>query len=303
MIYFCADDYGLDDISSMHIKECIDAGALNKVSVFPNFDKIELHKLLENKNIYVSLHLNLVEGKCIANRDKLNLIADENGCFRHTFGGLFKLNLLKPKELENQAYKEIRAQVLLWKSILPDNASFYIDSHQHIHMIPSVFNALVRVLKDENINLRYIRIPAEPIMPYLKMPSLYHTYSAVNIIKQWLLNFLWLVNKKHSKEYNIPISYFFGILFSGKMTEKRVNKVLPEYIKLAERDGCDIEVLFHPGYMNKPLTDKDSKNIMFEKFYLSENRKTEFDSVMNISANKKAEVHSATNIIERSVHK
>ncbi len=301
MIYFCADDYGLDDVSSMHIKECIDSGALNKVSVFPNFNKIELHKLLENNNIYVSLHLNLVEGKCIHDAKELSLIADENGGFKHAFGGLFKLNMLKPKELENQVYKEIKAQVLLWKNALPENAPFYIDSHQHTHMIPAVFNALVRVLKDENINLKYIRIPAEPILPYIKMPSLYHTYSAVNIIKQWLLNFLWLVNKKQSKEYNIPVSYFLGILFSGNMDEKRVSKILPFYIKLAERDGCDIEVLFHPGYMDKPLTDKDNKNIMFEKFYLSENRKTEYNSVMKITANKQSEFDYKTKITEGSV--
>ena len=51
MIYICADDYGLCEISSMHIQQCIDEGALNKVSVFPNFEKVDLHKLLNNKNI------------------------------------------------------------------------------------------------------------------------------------------------------------------------------------------------------------------------------------------------------------
>ena len=280
MIYFCADDYGLNDMSSMHIQECIDKGALNKVSIFPNFEKVDLHKISENKNIRISLHLNLVEGKCMADAREIDLLADKNGNFKHTFGGLFKLNLFHRKKLEAQVYKEVRAQVLFWKSILPEDVPFCIDSHQHTHMIPAVFKALITVLSDKKINLKYMRIPSEPILPYIKTPSLYFTYSAVNIIKQWLLKFLWLINKNQAENYKIPTSHFMGILFSGKMDEKRVKKILPKYIRMAEKDGRDIEVLFHPGYMDK--NEFKHENIVFRDFYLSENRKTEFDSVINI---------------------
>ena len=280
MIYFCADDYALCDSVSAHIQECIDKGALNKVSVFPNFEQVDLDRMSENKNIRISLHLNLVEGKCMADAREIDLLADKNGNFKHTFGGLFKLNLFHRKKLEAQAYKEIKAQVLFWKSILPEDVPFCIDSHQHTHMIPAVFKALITVLSDKKINLKYMRIPSEPILPYIKTPSLYFTYSAVNIIKQWLLKFLWLINKNQAENYKIPTSHFMGILFSGKMDEKRVKKILPKYIRMAEKDGRDIEVLFHPGYMDKD--EFKHENIVFRDFYLSENRKTEFDSVINI---------------------
>ena len=283
MIYICADDYGLCDSMCVRIQKCIDKGALNKVSIFPNLRQIDLHKISENKNIRISLHLNLVEGNCMAEADEIDLIADKNGAFKHTFGGLFKLSLFHEKKLREQLYKEIKAQVLYWKSILPKDTPFCIDSHQHTHMIPSVFKALLKVLDDEKINLEYMRIPAEPILPYIQTPSLYFTYRAVNIIKQWLLKFLWLVNKIYIKEAKIPTSYFMGILFSGKMDCKRVNKILPGYIKMAEKKGRDIEVLFHPGYLEENEIDFRDKNIVFEKFYLSKDRKTEFDSVIKIS--------------------
>ena len=282
MIYFCADDYGINDTASMHIQECIDAGALNRVSVFPNFDRVDLHKIRNNKNIRIALHLNLVEGKCMENADEIDLLADTNGYMRHDFVGLLKLSLFHRKNFEAQVYKEIKAQVLFWKSILPEDIPFCIDSHQHTHMIPAVFRALLKVLRDEKIHLEHMRIPAEPLMPYIKTPSLYFTYSPINIIKQWLLKLLWLMNKKHKKTEKIPTAYFLGILFSGKMDKKRVNKVLPKYIKMAEKRGRDIEVLFHPGYVNKQKNDFENKNVTFHEFYLSENRKTEFDSVMNI---------------------
>ena len=283
MIYTCADDYGLCDNTSFHIQQCIDEGALNKVSVFPNLEKIDLSKISENKNIRISLHMNLVEGMCLADADEIDLIADKSGNLKHTFGGLFKLNLFQGKKLETQVYKEIKAQVLFWKSILPEDVPFCIDSHQHTHMIPAVFRALLKVLNDEKIDLKHMRIPSEPLLPFVKTPSLYFTYTPINIIKQWLLNFLWLINKKEAKKYKIPTSYFFGILLSGKMDEKRVKKILPKYIKLAEKDGRDIEILFHPGYLEKSEIDFKNKNIIFKKFYSSENRKTEFDSVMKIS--------------------
>lgn len=279
MVYFCADDYGLNEASSRRIIECIEKGGLNKVSVFPNFEQVSLEEILKNKKILISLHLNLVEGKCMANPEEIDLIADKNGNLKHTFGGLFKLWLLNGKKFEAQIYKEIKAQVLYFKSILPPDVPFCIDSHQHTHMIPSVFKVLIKVLSDEKIEVKYLRIPTEPILPFILAPSLYFTYSAVNIIKQWLLKFLWLINKRNLSD--IPTALFFGILFSGKMDEKRVKKILPKYKKLAEKNSRDIEVLFHPGYLEE--SEIDFKNITFEKFYLSENRKTEFDSVMKIS--------------------
>ena len=278
MIYFCADDYGLNNISSHRILQCIDKGVLNKVSVFPNFDKVDLSDIPEG--IRLSLHLNLVEGKCMSNADELDLIAASDGRLKHTFGGLFLTSLIHRKRLEAQLYKEIRAQVLYWKSILPDGKPFCIDSHQHTHMIPAVFNSLMRVLDDEKIEIEYIRVPAEPLMPFIKIPSLYFSYSAVNIIKQWLLKLLWLVNKGKRK---VPTAYFFGILFSGRMDEKRVSRVLPHYVKMAQNKGVDVEVLFHPGYLEKNEADFKNKSVVFESFYFSENRKTEFDSVTKIA--------------------
>ena len=283
MIYFCADDYGLNNESSQRILQCTDEGVINKVSVFPNFYTADIKDFEEKENIRLSLHLNLVEGKCMGDAREIDLIADKEGNFKYTFGGLFKLWLFQGKRFEAQLYKEIRAQVLFWKSCIPQNTPFCIDSHQHTHMIPAVFRALMKVLDDEKIKAEYIRIPAEPILPYIKIPSLYLSYSPVNIIKQWLLKALWMFNKKLLKKQNIPTAYFCGILFSGKMDEKRVRKVLTEYIKLAEKNSKDIEVLFHPGYINEDEKDFADKNIVFEKFYLSKNRKTEYDSVMKIT--------------------
>ena len=285
MVYFCADDYGLNEIASAHILQCVEKGALNKVSVFPNFDLPDLNPLLK-KNLRLSLHLNLVEGRRLSDSE-LPLIATPDGMMKHTFGGLLKASLLHPKRFGSQVEQEIRAQVLLWKNLLPEGAPFCIDSHQHTHMIPAVFKALIKVLKEEQICPDYLRIPAEPITPFLKAPSLYFTYNAVNVVKQWLLNLLWFVNKKELKKLPIPTARFFGILFSGRMDEKRVQKILPAYLRIAEKEHADIEVLFHPGYLEPEDADLKKNGIVFQNFYSSKNRKTEFDSAMNLSERRK----------------
>lgn len=282
MVYFCADDYGLCHPLSVRIQQCIDKGGLNKVSVFPNFDTIDFGEIWKQKKVRVSLHLNLVEGKCMSNAETIPLLAEKNGTFKCTFVGLLKLQMFHRKEFETQVYQEIKAQVLFWKSILPKDAPFCVDSHQHTHMIPAVFRALLQVLDEEKIHIEYLRIPAEPMLPYLKTPSLYGTYCGVNLAKQWLLKFLWMMNQGRAKACAIPTAYFFGVLFSGKMDEKRVRKILPQYIKMAERSNRDVEVLLHPGYLQEETLDFRHEGVVFEKFYRSENRKTEFDTAMKI---------------------
>ena len=277
----CADDYGLDEISSMHIQECIDRGALHRVSVFPNFEKVDLARICKYRKIQLSLHLNLVEGTCMANAGELDLLADENGYLKYSFIGLLKNSLLHRKRFENQVYKEIRAQVLFWKGILPEGMPFCIDSHQHTHMIPAVFHMLLRVLRDEGIAVNHMRIPAEPLLPFLKSPTLYLSYKPVNLVKQWLLNFLWMINQTQINQDEIPSSCFFGILFSGKMDQKRVSKLLPNYIKIAQKQQKDVEVLFHPGYRDPTQRRWTAENGAYDHFYLSENRKLEFDSVIS----------------------
>jgi len=282
MIYICADDYGLCEKTSNRIKQCVDECALNKVSVFPNFDRVNLGELLAKENVSVSLHLNLVEGRCLANSEEIKLITNEKGYFKHTFIGLLLNSLIRKKEFQSQIYKEIKAQVLFWKEALPENTPILIDSHQHTHMIPAIFKMLIKVLNEEKINVKYLRIPAEPISPYLKTPSLYFTYNFANIIKQWLLKFLWLFNKGKLNE-NIPTALFFGILFSGKMDEKRVKRILPEYIKLAKKKNKNIEVLLHPGFITNEEMKTEEAPIVFEKFYCSKNREIEFNTAMKIN--------------------
>ena len=282
MIYFCADDYGLCPSVSERIEECAKNGALNKVSCFPNFDTLPFERCFDDSKISWGLHINLVEGNALSDPKSIPLLATRDGRFRHTFVGLLKLSLIKKSQLEQELYREIKAQILFYTTKLPKGTRIFLDSHQHTHMIPLVFRVLMRVIKEQKLVVSYLRIPAEPIVPYLLTPSLYLTYSVVNLTKQWLLKLLWQRNKKEFYKYHIPTAYFMGILFSGHMDEKRVRKVLPYYIRLAKKKNRDIEVLFHPGYPNPEDVKATGEKLSFMDFYLSPGRKVEYEALMNL---------------------
>lgn len=86
-----------------------------------------------------------------------------------------------------------------------------------------------------------MRIPTEPIGPFLREPSLYLTYRPTNLVKNAVLNSLWYFIGSSS------VAIFCGILFSGEMDQRRLAKVFPHFLRLAQNRGMDLEFLFHPG--------------------------------------------------------
>ena len=282
MIYYCADEYGLCSEVSQKISECVEQGCLNKISCFPNFDTVSSAQFEKYPNVSFGLHLNLVEGNALSDPKDIPLLAHTNGKFRHTFLGLLQCSLMQKTKLEGELYRELKAQILFWQQKFPQETAIVLDSHQHTHMIPLVFRVLMRIIREEDLKISYLRIPAEPVRAYLMTPSIYLTYSPINLVKQWLLKILWQKNKKEFYQYNIPTAYFMGILFSGKMDEKRVQKVLPHYIRLAKKTGRNIEVLFHPGGVDAKTAENLKGTLSFLDFYLSPGRQVEYQTVKNL---------------------
>ena len=277
MIYFCADDYGISKISNTRIEECLKNGVLNKISVLPNSDALDFKRRLLGENVKLSLHLNLIEGYPLSKKEDVSLIVSDKGFFKYSFIGLFFLSIFGNRSLlEKQLYNEIKMQIDFWKKEMGEETPILVDSHQHTHMIPLVFKTLMRVIKEENVEVEYIRIPAEPILPYIKSPSLYFKFRPIGLIKQWLLKFLKFVNRKELKKANIKSALFMGIMFSGQLSEDKINKLLPYYKKQNE----NIEIAFHPGYLESGESLIEGFRQNFKKFYYSKWRRIEYDTLL-----------------------
>lgn len=272
-VYIHADDYGMTPETCRRILRCYDEGCLNYVGIVPNGCMAEAAGLLnERPDLPRSIHLNLVEGPALSSPGRESLLTGKNGHMKHSFGGLFLLSLSPlRKRLADEAYEEIRCQLLRVMEDVPLENGLCIDSHQHIHMIPLLFRTLIRVIDDCGLTVKQIRIPAEPLSPFLKEPVLYKTYSPVNVIKNIVLNILWLLDRRSFRRLGIKRTLFCGLIFSGKMDE-RVRRVYPHFYHLAEKKGWDLELVFHPGYQKPGEPEFDPCKTSFSSFYHSPGR-------------------------------
>lgn len=113
-----------------------------------------------------------MEGRCCADKTSLPDLVDSDGFFTVSWGKFFLWNYIPSirKKIKQQLKIEILAQIT--KCIecgLFCKASLRIDSHQHTHMIPVVFEALkeaVVELENNNCKIEYIRNTQDPVRFY-----------------------------------------------------------------------------------------------------------------------------------------
>ena len=285
MIYLCADDYGISKEYNKCIEECLSKGVLNKISVLPNGEIDGFVEKLSREGVLLTLHLNIVEGHPLSKAEDVSLLIDKNGCFKHSFIGLFLMSFSpKRKELEKEMYKEIQSQLHFWIE-KTGVRSISIDCHQHAYEIPWIFRTLMKVIRDEKLDVKYLRIPAERVRAHLFTPSLYTAYSLTGLVKQWLLKILALVNRRALKGMNFNSAYFLGVMLSGKLNKTRVKKLLKHYLYYSEKNKRNIEVAFHPGYAGGDLELVTGSREDFKKFYYSPWRNTEYETLMDSGLN------------------
>ncbi|MDD7738915.1 MAG: ChbG/HpnK family deacetylase [Lachnospiraceae bacterium] len=253
------------------------------MSVLPNGRDLDAcMQTLEpyRERIKVSIHFNLAEGHCVAAPAEVPLLVDERGMFHISF---FKVLLWsftgKRKELRRQIELEMKAQ---FARVLPYTKSVRVDSHQHYHMIPMVLKSILKAVEESSREIEFVRIPAEPLSPFLKHPELWRTFRPINLVKNLVLNVLNLMDVRILKPYRRKSAVFFGILLSGGMDLQRVRRLLPEFQKIADRKKLPLEILCHPGGVEQPESLMDIKNTDCVRFYTSEGRKIEKEMLMKI---------------------
>jgi hypothetical protein len=99
----------------------------------------------------------------------------------------------------------------------------------------------MQVIRDEKLDVKYLRIPAEPVKAYFLTPSLYTSYSLTGLVKQLLLKSLAFNNRRYLKGMNFSSAHFMGVMLSGKLNAMRVRKLLKYYLYLSHKNKRNIE--------------------------------------------------------------
>jgi len=280
--WYHADDYGVSPQQCEKILSCYRDGALNSVSILPNVPDLGsalelLDKADQKRVIRRVLHLNFVEGKPLAGADQVPLLVDKEGYFNKSFVQYVIWNYMavgkKRANLKKQLCAEVRAQ-LRAVTVKHDFHITAVDSHQHYHMIPIVFDCLAAVLGEaefSKLQVRQVRIPVDPVKPILSATSP-KRIPAVNLVK-------WLILKTSSKrnikillQKGIEVPVFFGILYTCEMRWEIVKALFPAYKKYANKKGASLELMFHPGNLTADYELLDKRRGELREFYMSDNR-------------------------------
>ncbi len=257
-VEFHADDFGLFPAQSQRILDCWRHGRLNGISILPNSGELKACMALLGpipEDLAVTVHLNLIEGRCLANPLEVPLLVDKSGVFRGGFGRLLLRSYLPGREkLRAQLKTEFSAQIHAAAAYLPQGQFLRLDGHAHYHMLPVAFDALMDVIREEKLPVRYIRIPREYLSLYLRHWRTIRDFAPINLVKVTILNLLACRNRRKYGSYldSLDKKIFLGVCLSGRMYRENVEPLLPDVLALAERKGWDVELLAHPGGVAEP---------------------------------------------------
>ena len=144
--------------------------------------------------------------------------------------------------LQQTRVEAARGYYLRFLEAFPAQAhALRLDSHQHTHAIPAVFDTLLAAVRSCGCTLSHLRTPVEPLEPHLARRR---AAPPVNIAKNTLLALLWRMNRGKLPS-ECATSLFCGVVLSGCM--ERVDEALvAAFRSLATQRGQAVEFLSHP---------------------------------------------------------
>ena len=278
-----ADDFGLSDNVSDVVLCCITEGAVRSVAVMTNMSAAErsVKKLLAARlPVKVSVHLNLVEGRCAADAGQLPLLTDENGFLCCSWGKLLALSFLRRGELKREVKLEFAAQTQLLLAWLPQGWTPRFDSHQHTHMIPAIADALCELIAEKGWKPEYVRLVSEQPGPVLGAAAVKGTVAPINRVKNALLNLFAPHLRKKLDAAGIGYSEFFGVLLTGDMDPKRVISALPRVTAASRRPS--LEILIHPGRLLPDELTEEFNRPSFNEMHTAKGRLDEQETAKKL---------------------
>lgn len=261
---FNADDFGISKGVNAAIVKAHREGILNSASLMINqkyaADAVKLAK--EMPELEIGLHVNLTNEYPAAPSRQIPLLVDEQGKLKNGFVNLFLLSFLKPRQLQQQAEIEMRAQIA--KYLATGLPLQHLDSHRHIHLIPPIFKAMRKLQKE--FEVPRIRVMNENIFNTLKYNKNKSWLLDGALIKYVLLRFLcWWNGYKNDV-------YFYTLLYTCKIAKEQFNGVkIPAGYKA-------VEIMIHPGM---PEIDRQYMQDVWDDNILSPYRTVELKTLLD----------------------
>lgn len=263
-VIFNADDFGMSLGVNAAIEKAYREGVLNSASLMIN-QKYASEAIEASKNmpdLEIGLHVNLTNEFPAADPADLPLLTGKDGRFKNGFVKLLLLSFLRPEEFKKEVRTEIEAQILKAQKMGVELK--HLDSHRHVHMIPSVFDVLREMA--EKYGIGRLRTMNECALLTLQTNKEKSFLFDGGIIKYFLLRFLSVINAYQTD------TYFYTILYTCKLSASHFKKV---FVPQGYRR---VEIMIHPSCTE---IDRAHKEDIFDENVLSPWREAELQTLLN----------------------
>lgn len=282
-VFFHADDAGAGRQATKKIVDCWEKGYVDGYSIIADencYDIItdSLQKLPE-KYARLSVHLNITDGYCLNQQSAGTLIASPNGRLKLTFIDALLLTFKNSKtkrQFEEQVFMEWDSQINSIKKNIGKREIDTLDSHNHVHMIPALFDVILRLsVKHQIKNIRF----AKEIFSLNDFTDGFNFFFWKNTLKWIVINYLcWRIKNKKYK-FSPKAQFITGILYSGHMSAINIKGALSK----AERKGASsVEVVYHPGRALPDEMENWALSTNARSFFTSEWRDREYETAKKI---------------------
>jgi predicted glycoside hydrolase/deacetylase ChbG (UPF0249 family) len=231
-----ADDVGLHPGMTRGSVEAHDRGIVTACSVVANgraFEEV-VGILKDRPKLDVGVHLTLVGERPLSSPERVPSLVDGTGAFLRDFRAFTRRYLLggiAAAEVEEELRRQIER---LQTAGLP---IVHANSHQHLHVLPRIFETVLRLAEEHRIP--FVRIPREPAPFRLSPRSL--QIGILNRIAGTALRRLEASGPVRSTDRTV------GVVEAGGLTVERLSRILEGVEGLTE-------LVCHPGLGDEALS-------------------------------------------------
>jgi len=161
-----ADDLGLSPSVNTAILDVYRAGNLSSATLMVNMpgtvDAVD--RVKEYPGLAIGLHFCLTEGTALGGASMLTgpdgVFKDRPTLVKRTMNGqVTPADIRRELELQLSRARELGVRIT------------HVDSHQHVHMVPRIFQAMRPVLEAEDLPVRLVDPPAGAVLASWKRPK------------------------------------------------------------------------------------------------------------------------------------
>lgn len=236
-----ADDFGRHKRINEAVEKAVETGILRSATVMPTGaafeDAIEVAK--RHPELGLGVHLTMVNAKPLLDPKEIPSLVTEKGEFVDNYM-LFIKNFFQGKINLEELKKELSAQ--LNKVAATGVKLTHIDSHQHMHTLPSVIDIALSLAKEKGIDK--VRIPKTPFFTGF-------SGNPIQLIGRAGLYTMAALSQNKAKGQNFKYPDHFAGIVAGEAVSPEQMLGIIQNLKAGTT-----EIMVHPG-TNNSILQKD----------------------------------------------